>query len=258
MNKKVILSALLMLSATGLAHAQWTNWDTQTTIRGVFGAANALIESSERKKQMEIEAQQKVQFEQSFKDKMAEAKELEGFEQWEDALDKYEDAASLNCKYGYVDQRNLSNKITSLYKKAGREEPGPSILNNDKVTLSDYSGYRYMKENPIYTSKKDGTGRIIRVACSATETRIEMECETLKANASASIPGSTYIKGNKGGKLELTSVENITVSPGSTAMPWPHQKLRFALIFPPLPADATEFDFVAPKTVWMFKDIKCR
>ncbi len=91
------------------------------TIRGVFGAANALIESSERKKQMELEAQQKVQFEQSFKDKMAEAKELEGFEQWEDALE-----------------------------------------------------------------------------------------------------------------------------------------LRFALIFPPLPADATEFDFVAPKTVWMFKDIKCR
>ena len=258
MNKKVILSTLLLLSATVVAHAQWTNWDTQTTIRGVFGATNALIESAERKKQMEIEAQQKVQFEQSFKSTMAEAKELEGFEQWEDALDKYEDAASLNCKYGYVDQRNLTNKITSLYKKAGRDEPGPSILNNDKVTLSDYSGYRYMKENPIYTSKKNGTGRILRVACSATETRVEIECEALKANSGASIPGNTYIKGNRGGKLELTGVENITIAPATISIPWPYQKLRFALIFPPLPADATEFDFVAPKTVWMFKDIKCR
>jgi hypothetical protein len=73
---------------------------------------------------MEIHARQKVEFEQSFKDAMKEAKDFEEKENWEEALEKYEEAANLNCKYGYTDQRTLSKKITSLYVKGGREDDG--------------------------------------------------------------------------------------------------------------------------------------
>jgi len=72
------------------------------------------------------------------------------------------------------------------------------------------------------------------------------------------VRGTAYIKGNKGGKLGLEAVENITMAPASTNIPWPYQKLRFALIFPPLPEDAKEFDFIVPSSVWQFKDIKCK
>lgn len=33
---------------------------------------------------------------------------------------------------------------------------------------------------------------------------------------------------------------------------------RFVLIFPALPDNATEFDFIVPSSVWQFKDIKCK
>ena len=92
--------------------------------------------------QMEIHAQEKVQFEQSFKDAMESAKGYEEGECWEDALNKYEEAAKLNCKYDYSDQRQITRKINDLYVKAGRTEDGPSILNNAKTILPDYSQYR--------------------------------------------------------------------------------------------------------------------
>lgn len=59
------------------AQAQWTNWNTTSTISGVFGVLNHTIESAERKKQMEIQAQEKAQYEQSFKDAMESAKDYE-------------------------------------------------------------------------------------------------------------------------------------------------------------------------------------
>ena len=241
------------------ASAQWTNYDTQSAIRGVFGIANAAIESSERKKEMEILARQKVEFEQSFQDAMAEAKDFESKENWEEALEKYEEAAKLNCKYSYTDQRNITNKITGLYVKAGRENDGPSILHNAEVTLADYSAYRFMRENPVFVNKKNANGvKILRVACSDRETRVEMEIEAYSANVSVYIKGSAYIKGNKGGKLGLVSVQNVTMAPAKTFIPWPYQKLRFALIFPALPEDAKEFDLIEPSTTWQFKDIKCK
>ena len=258
MKKNLLLAALGLLMAVP-ASAQWTNYDTQSAIRGVFGIANAAIESSERKKEMEILARQKVEFEQSFQDAMAEAKDFESKENWEEALEKYEEAAKLNCKYSYTDQRNITNKITGLYVKAGRENDGPSILHNAEVTLADYSAYRFMRENPVFVNKKNANGvKILRVACSDRETRVEMEIEAYSANVSVYIKGSAYIKGNKGGKLGLVSVQNVTMAPAKTFIPWPYQKLRFALIFPALPEDAKEFDLIEPSTTWQFKDIKCR
>ena len=48
------------------------------------------------------------------------------------------------------------------------------------------------------------------------------------------------------------------MAPASIKIPWPGQKLRFALIFEALPEDAKEFDFIEPSTFWQFKDIKCK
>ena len=177
----------------------------------MFGAINHSIESAERKKQMEIHAREKVEYEQSFKDAMEEAKDFEQQEKWEDALSKYEEAAKLNCNYGYSDQRQISRKIDELNVKAGRTEDGPSILNNAKTILADYSQYRYVRENPVYVNKKVTNTKIVRVACSDTETRLEMECEASIMNEGWYIKGKGYIKGNKGGKQELTGVENITL-----------------------------------------------
>ena len=253
----------LMIIALGLvvvlpAKAQWTNSDTRSTISGVFGAINHSIESAERKKQMEIQAKEKAEYEQSFKDAMESAKDYEGGEFWEDALTKYEEAARLNCTYGYTDQMQITRKINELYVKAGRTEDGPSILNNDKVTLADYSKYRYVRENPVYVNKKTTNTKILRVACSDTETRLEMEVVAGGVNGGWNVKGQAYIKGNKGGKKELVGVENIVMAPASIKIPGPGQKLRFALIFEALPEDAKEFDFIEPSTFWQFKDIKCK
>ena len=259
MRKNLLLAMFGLLIVVPANAQSWNKWDTRSTINSVLNVANAAIESAERRKEMEILAQQKVEFEQSFKDAMAEAKNFEAKEDWEEALEKYEEAAKLNCKYGYTDQRTISQKITSLYVKGGREDDGPSILHNAEVTLSDYSGYRYMRENPVFINKKQANGvKILRVACSDSETRIEMEDEASSPNMAVYIKGGTYIKGDKGGKLELLSVQNVTMAPAKTFVPWPYQKLRFALIFPALPENAKEFDLLEPSSTWQFKDIKCK
>ena len=258
MKKNLIILALGLVAVMP-AKAQWNSWHTSSAISGIFGAINNSIESAERKKQMEILAKEKLEYEQSFKDAMKSAKDYEGGEYLEDALAKYEEAAKLNCTYGYTDQKQITRKINELYVKAGRTEEGPSILNNAKVTLADYSKYRYVRENPVYVNKKEATGtKILRVACSDTETRLEIEVEALFMNYWASIKGQAYIKGNKGGKKQLVSVENIAMSPAKTDIPWPGQKLCFALIFEGLPEDAKEFDFVEPSSSWKFKGIKCK
>ena len=193
MRKNLIILAL-GLSAVMPAKAQWNSWHTSSAISGVLGVASSAIESAERKKAMEIRAKEKLEYEQTFKDAMESAKDFEGGEYWEDALTKYEEAAKLNCNYGYTDQRQISRKISELYVKAGRTEEGPSILNNAKVTLADYSKYKYVRENPVYVNKKVTNTKIVRVACSDTETRLEMECEASRMNEGWFINGKGYIK----------------------------------------------------------------
>ena len=221
--KKNLMILALGLAAVMPAKAQWNSWHTSSTISGVLGVANSAIESAERKKAMEIRAKEKLEYEQSFKDAMQSAKDYEGGEYWEDALAKYEEAARLNCNYG-----------------------------------ADYSKYRYVRENPVYVNKKNTNTKILRVACSDTETRLEMEVVGGGVNVGWNIKGKAYIKGNKGGKKELIGVENITMAPATVKIPWPGQKLRFALIFEALPEEAKEFDFIEPSTAWQFKDIKCK
>ena len=175
--KKIVLFLAVCLSVIMPAKAQWDRIHTSIALSSVIGLARESIESAERKKAMEIHAQQKVQFEQDFKDSMTEAKDYELAEEWEEALNKYEEAAKLNCQYGYSDQRQITKKINELYIKAGQEEDGPSILNNAKTILPDYSQYRYVRENPVYVNKKQTKTKIVRVACSDKETRLELEYE---------------------------------------------------------------------------------
>ena len=241
------------------AGAQWNNWHTTQAISGGFGIIGSIIESAERKKAMEIWEREKAQYQPTFKDAQAAAKQLESEEKWQDALEKYEEVAKLNCDYGYTDQKGISTKITSLYEKAGVTEEGPSVVNNKHVTLDDYSRYRFTIQNPISKGKKYNTStKIVRVSCSDTETRIELECEADEPNDALYIKPETYIKCKGSGKLRLSSVDNVSVAPTITRIPWPYQKLRFALIFPALPSDADVFDLIEPSSDWKFKDIRCR
>ena len=256
--KKQLLILVMALSAL-TTNAQWNNWHTTSAISGGLGLLGSLIESSERKKAMEIWEREKKQYQATFQGVYEEAKELEKQEKWSEALDTYEEVAKLNCDYGYTDQKNISAKITSLYAKAGRTEEGPSVVNNPSVILPDYSKYRFTLQNPLSKGKKDNTQtKILRVSCSDTETRIEMECEANSPDYAIYIKPKTYITSKHSSKLRLSSVENITVAPTLTKIPWPYQKLRFALIFPALPAEDAEFDLIEPSSDWKFKDIRCQ
>ena len=164
--KKQLLILVMALSAL-TTNAQWNNWHTTSAISGGLGLLGSLIESSERKKAMEIWEREKKQYQATFQGVYEEAKELEKQEKWSEALDTYEEVAKLNCDYGYTDQKNISAKITSLYAKAGRTEEGPSVVNNPSIVLSDYSKYRFTLQNPISKGKKDNTQtKILRISCS--------------------------------------------------------------------------------------------
>ena len=116
-----------------------------------------------------------------------------------------------------------------------------------------------MRETPICQAKKMRTEtRIIRVCLSDKETRIEFECENPYCPGAVSADSKTYIKGNKGGKLGLVSTDNVELAPGKVIVPFPFQKLRYALIFPPLPTEATSFEAVDGRGYWKFINIKTR
>ncbi|MBQ2209262.1 MAG: hypothetical protein II404_04785 [Prevotella sp.] len=259
MKKRFLVLVLLGAMMTAPVNAQWNNWHTTQAISSGFGLLGSIVESAERKKAMEIWEREKKQYQPTFKEAQEKAKQMETEEKWAEALERYEEVAKLNCDYGYTDQKTISSKITSLYEKAGRTEEGPSVINNPSVTLDDYSRYRFTLKNPISKGKKDNTSTsIVRVSCSDTETRIELECEATEPNDELYIKPETYIKSKGSGKLRLSSVENITTAPTVTRIPWPYQKLRFALIFPALPATAEVFDLIEPSSNWKFKDIRCK
>ncbi len=250
------LVAALVISMT--MSAQYTQ--TDRIAHDVLSGLNSVLQSQERKQQAELFSREKTQFKPVFDETMEEARELEEDGKFAEALAKYEDAAKLNWKYGYSDQRNITRKINSLYGPAGRTEEGPSVLNNNIVTLSDYSGYRFMRENPICKIDKNaGNIKVLRVCCSDTETRVELEYENDEAKAIyASASADTYIKAKKSGKLSIIQAQNIGVKPNRTLIEQPYQKLRFALIFPPLSLEDSEFELKMPGKYWNFKKIPCK
>ena len=252
----ITMVAFVAISMT--MNAQYTQ--TDRIAQGVLNGINSVLDSQERKQRAEIQTREKAQYQVDFNAAMDEARELEEDGKYAEALAKYEEAAVLNWNYGYTDQRNITRKITSLYGPAGRTEEGPSVINNDKVTLSDYSGYRFLRENPIYKADKNaGRIQILRVCCSDTETRVELEYENDEAKAIyVSVPPDTYIKAKKSGKLRIVQVQNVGVKPNRALVEQPYQKLRFALIFPPLSLEDKEFELKMPGKYWNFKNIPCK
>ena len=252
----ITMVAFVAISMT--MNAQYTQ--TDRIAQGVLNGINSVLDSQERKQRAEIQTREKAQYQVDFNAAMDEARELEEDGKYAEALAKYEEAAVLNWKYGYTDQRNITRKITSLYGPAGRTEEGPSVINNDKVTLSDYSGYRFMRENPIFKADKNaGNIKILRVCCSDTETRVEIEYENDEAKAIyVSVPPDTYIKGKKSGKLRIVQAQNIGVKPSKALIEQPYQRLRFALIFPPMSLEDNEFELKMPGKYWNFKNIPCK
>lgn len=256
MRTRLLIATMMALAAIMPVRAQFT--EAERITHGVLSGLSSVLQSEERKQKAELFSREKAQFQSAFNDAMAEARELEEDGKYAEALAKYEEAATLNWKYEYSDQRTLTRKITSLYVPAGRTEDGPSILNNDKVTLADYSGYRFMRENPICKAGKDAVRvQILRVCCSDTETRIEMECESADMDSFLMLNPDAYIKGKKSGKLGIVQTQNATVKPAKTRIEQPYQKLRFALIFPPLSPEETEFELKESK-YWHFKKIPCK
>lgn len=75
MKKNLIILALGLVAVMP-AKAQWTQYNTNRTVSGVLDVLNKSIESAERKKQMEIQAKEKLEYEQSFKDAMEEARSV--------------------------------------------------------------------------------------------------------------------------------------------------------------------------------------
>ncbi len=257
MRTRLLIVTMMALAAMTMS-AQYTQADR--IARGVLNGINSVLDSQERKQKAEILAREKVQYQPDFNAAMDEARELEEDGKYAEALVKYEEAAVLNWNYGYTDQRNITRKITSLYGPAGRTEDGPSVINNDKVTLSDYSGYRFIRENPIYKADKNaGKIQILRVCCSDTETRVEFEYENDEAKAIyVSVPSDAYIKAKKSGKLRIVQAQNVGVKPNRALIEQPYQKLRFALIFPPVSLEDNEFELKMPGKYWNFKNIPCK
>lgn len=262
---KQLIVAIALLSSANTASAQWF-WRTQqdrnlTTISNTtIGLADMIIGSVERARQEKLYAQEKERMYPEFIDKQELAEDAYKSQDWSKALPLYCDLARLNdhFNWSFGDQGILVSRITECAKNSNHKVEGPSVYNNDKITLSDYSKYTRNIENPVYTcSKKEVYATITRVCANNKETRVEMEFTNPYAGSIAvSIKGKTYIKGKKSGKLELLRVENLTLAPKGTDIEFGKQTLRFALTFPALSPEDAKFDFTEPSSKWKYKDIK--
>lgn len=262
---KQFIIAVTLLATANTANAQFF-WRTQqdrniTTLSNAgVGIASMIIGSVERARQEKIYAQEKERMLPEFNEKQALAEEEYKNGDWANALAHYSDIARLNdhFNWSYGDQSILVSRITECAKKANHKVEGTSPFNNDKITLADYSKYTRDIVNPVYNcSKKDVHAIITRVCSNDKETRIEMEFTNPYAGSvKIQIKGKTYIKGKKSGKLELLRVENINMAPSGTDIEFGKQTLRFALVFPALSPEDTQFNFTEPGSNWKYKDIK--
>lgn len=108
----------------------------------------------------------------------------------------------------------------------------------------DYSQYDRIIDNPQYTCYYsyfyDGV-MITRIALSPKETRIELMRHYTDGCQSCSIKKETYIKAPGTKYLPLLRVENIPIYPQEIKFKKTGEILKFALIFPPLPAQTKKF-----------------
>lgn len=182
-------------------------------------------------------------------------------EDYINALNCFVRCAQANDRFQHSlgDQESIVNEINYCNAKLGNTAKRPSVLNNDQARMNDYSQYDIDIQRPVYKTKSNECdARITRVSCDGKETRIEFEYTNTNFGMTAiNVKDNTYIKGKKSGKLPLARIENITMYPSSTVIPYGCQTLKFALIFPALDPEDKSFSFCEPSTDWQFKDITC-
>lgn len=120
----------------------------------------------------------------------------------------------------------------------------------------DYSSYSKIINYPVSGKCPDGM-RITKVALSSTETRVEISLIPYSYNQWCCIQWNTYIKASNSGKLSLIKADNIAISPSKVVFNKPGERLKFALIFPPLPPKTKSFTIEEPiRNGWKFKNIR--
>ena len=118
----------------------------------------------------------------------------------------------------------------------------------------DYSCYERVINYPALKKCPDNM-KVIKVALSSTETRVEIEI--ISKDLWCCIEGNTYLKASGYGKLPLIKADNIAISPSMVDFRNLGEKLLFALTFPPLSDKVKSFTIEEPvKNGWIFKDIK--
>lgn len=226
---------------------------------------NTIIKNQEIKAQKEAQARydaELVEQKAIFPGEITKADSLFNAKNYSLALQMYGRLAHNNDNYNenLGDQNHLVSRIRECNQILGTVEENPGPSNNFKARKNDYSAYTVDIESPVYkVKKKHNYAQITRISVNDKETRIEFEYHnSFNGEVGLGVNGGTYIKGSKSGKLPLRRLENITISPAKTLIPYGRQTLKFALIFPALdPRDKT-FDFREPKSEWRFDDVICQ
>ena len=284
MKKLLLIFCVLLVTVQSQAQLLWygnpfwyaVNRNTSTstanaaiaggTVLGVASiVGSTIIRNQEIKAQKEAQERydkEKVVQKGLFPAEITKADSLYNAGNYSLALQAYAGLAHNNDNYNedLGDQLHLINRIKDCNEKVGTVDENPGPINNLKARKTDYSEYTSDIESPVYIAKKKANfAQITRVSCNDKETRVEFEYQnTFNGEIGLGVNGKTYIKGKKSGKLQLRRLENITIAPAKTLVPYGRQTLKFTLIFPALDPRDDKFDFVEPKSDWKFDDIVCK
>ena len=113
--------------------------------------------------------------------------------------------------------------------------------------------------NPkVLISPHDGI-KITRVQVTSDQTIVDFEFDNSKTHSGwVTISPYTYIH-NAGTRYTMLKADGIPIEPEKHYFSAPNEKLKFQLIFPPLPNGATQFDLIESKTsTWKFYCIKLK
>lgn len=122
----------------------------------------------------------------------------------------------------------------------------------------DYAIYERIIDNPPAKKRNAHNIYLTKVAMSSEETRIELEFHYVDKRPQREwcyLDEKTYIKGSGTGKLFLRKVENLE---SARLFKNRGEKVKVALIFPPLPSEIKSFSLTPPNQAgWVIPKVKC-
>ncbi|MBP5481012.1 MAG: hypothetical protein J6Y22_04605 [Paludibacteraceae bacterium] len=122
----------------------------------------------------------------------------------------------------------------------------------------DYAIYGRIIDNPPVEKRHAHNIYVTKVAMSSEETRIELEfhyVDKRPKNEWCYLDGKTYIKGSGTGKLFLKKIENLE---SAKLFRDRGEKVKIALIFPPVPNKIKSFSLTPPSQAgWNISKVKC-